>query len=74
MGFRNHILRNVLLLALALAVGIAVAVLSAGERTRAVQGSSLPAIEQRTDQRLAKPQMRPASGPSCAVPGGCTRL
>jgi hypothetical protein len=51
MGFRNHVLRTVLLLALALGVGIAVA-FSGGERTRPVQGSSLPAVVDQAHQRL----------------------
>jgi hypothetical protein len=52
MGFRNHVLRTLLLLALALGGGIAVAILSGGERTRPVQGSSLPAVVDQTAQRL----------------------
>ena len=72
MGFRNHVFRTVLLLALALGVGIAVAILSGGERTRTVQGSSLPAIEHRTDQRLATPLIRPRL--SCALHERCVRL
>lgn len=74
MGFRNHIVRTVLLLALALGAGIAVAVLSGGEPTRAVQSSSLPVIKQQTDQRLAKPLIRLAPELSCAVRRGCARL
>jgi hypothetical protein len=52
MGFRNHVFRTLLLLAMALGVGIAVAIFSAGERAHPVQGSSLPAIVDQTDQRL----------------------
>jgi hypothetical protein len=52
MGFRNHVSRALLLLALALGVGIAVAILSGGERTRPVQGGSLPAIVDQADQRF----------------------
>lgn len=74
MGFRNHVLRSVLLLALALALGIGVAVLSGGERTPAVQGSALPTLEQRADQRMVKPPIRLAPGSSCATSGGCARL
>jgi hypothetical protein len=54
MGFKNHIGKTVLLLVLALGVGIAVAVLSGGERTRAVQDGGLPVIDARTDQHLAE--------------------
>ena len=74
MGFRNHIFRTVLLLALALGVGIAVAILSGGERTRTVQGNSLPVIEHPTDQRLAKPLVRLAPRLSCPLHEGCARL
>jgi hypothetical protein len=52
MGFRNHVFRTLLLLAMALGVGIAVAIFSGGEQARPVQGSSLPAIVDQTDQRL----------------------
>lgn len=73
MGFRNHVFRTVLLLALALGVGIAVAILSGGERTRTVQGNSLPVIKLQSDQRLAEPAMR-APSLSCAVHEDCARL
>lgn len=52
MGFRNHLFRTFLLLALALWVGIAVAISSGGERTRPVQGSSLPGLEHPMDQHV----------------------
>ena len=74
MGFRNHIFRTVLLLALALGVGLAVAILSGGERTRTVHGNSLPVIELQSDQRLAKPVIRLAPHLSCAFHEGCARL
>ena len=74
MGFRNHIVRTVILLALALGVGVAVALLSGGERTRAVQGSSLPVIEQHADQHLVRPLIRLAPGLSCGLHEGCARL
>jgi hypothetical protein len=64
----------VLLLALALGVGITVAIFSGGERTRAVQGNSLPVIELQPDQRLAKPAIRLAPRLSCAFREGCARL
>ena len=74
MGFRNHVFRTVLLLALALGVGIAVAIFSGGERTRTVQGNSLPVIKLQWDQRLAKPLIRLGPRLSCAFHEGCTRI
>ena len=73
MGFRNNTYRAVLLLVLALAIGIAVAILSGTDRSRAVQGSSVPAIGGHADQRMAKPSV-PTLRPSCPLPKGCTRL
>jgi hypothetical protein len=55
MGFRNYISRAVLLLLLALGVVITVAILSGSDRGRAVQGRSLPVVEDHADQRMAKP-------------------
>ena len=74
MGFRNHISRAVFLLILALGVGIAVAILSGRDRVRTLQGRSLPVIEHQTDERLAKPLVRSAPRPSCALQEGCAHL
>lgn len=74
MGFRNHTVRAVLLLALSLGVGIAVAVLSGSDRGRGVQGSSLPAIESPAEQRVAKPAIQISPQLSCPLHQGCTHL
>ena len=50
------------------------AILSGGERTRTVQGNSLPVIELQSGQRLAKPVIRLAPRLSCAFHEGCARL
>ena len=47
---------------------------TSSERTRTVQGNSLPVIELQSDQRLAKPAIRLAPRLSCALHEGCARL
>jgi hypothetical protein len=74
MGFRNYAVRAVLLLALALGVSIAVAILSGTDRGRGYQGSSLPVIEGRSDQRLATPRIQIVPRLSCLLHEGCARL